>query len=380
MMLLGLVLHCACNYQNSAQDFAWNFRDSQNSGIFTLMVGFIHAWRMPIFMFIGGFFGALLVEKRGHLNFAKNRLIRLGGPLLIFLPLLVPLTISGFVFANFAKGMGIDAAWIAVQKTPAENLFLPITIHLWFVYYLLIYSICAFFITSVTQSIPDSFKPGQLMSRIIAIPGSSLLLALPLAWALMDSFLPGLLMVGINLIPETTSFLTYGFVYFCGWSAWNRRDLLERVATWPRIIFSLSTVALLFLGWGAMIENPETYSSAPRKFLASFLAGWMIWLAIWGFIGLFAKLTAREIPVIRYLVDSSYWLYVLHLPFTIWIPGYMVIKDWGSFPKFGISLALTTLIGLVTYDLFVRSTWIGVLLNGRRAPRTIFRTSNRPQD
>ena len=86
-----------------------------------------------------------------------------------------------------------------------------------------------------------------------------------------------------------------------------------------------------------------------------------------------------EIPAVRYFVDASYWIYIFHLPFTIWTPGFIAQSDWGSGPKFFISLTVTTLMGLITYDLFVRNTIIGKLLNGREWPRALHKAlRNRP--
>ena len=43
----------------------------------------IHTWRMPLFMLLAGFFTALSIQKRDVGNYALNRLIRLGVPILI---------------------------------------------------------------------------------------------------------------------------------------------------------------------------------------------------------------------------------------------------------------------------------------------------------
>jgi glucan biosynthesis protein C len=105
----------------------------------------------------------------------------------------------------------------------------------------------------------------------------------------------------------------------------------------------------------------------------------MIWNAIWGFLGLFLLTTDRNIPFIRYFVDGSYWVYIIHLPLTIWIPGLIANTELGAFSKFSITLLSTTVIGFVTYDLFVRSTFIGAILNGRRWPRALGKAiSNQP--
>ena len=43
----------------------------------------IHTWRMPLFMLLAGFFTALSLSKRNTGNYAFNRFIRLGVPLLL---------------------------------------------------------------------------------------------------------------------------------------------------------------------------------------------------------------------------------------------------------------------------------------------------------
>ena len=43
----------------------------------------IHTWRMPLFMLLAGFFTALSLSKRDVGNYALNRLIRLGAPILL---------------------------------------------------------------------------------------------------------------------------------------------------------------------------------------------------------------------------------------------------------------------------------------------------------
>ena len=41
------------------------------------------------------------------------------------------------------------------------------------------------------------------------------------------------------------------------------------------------------------------------------------WLMTFGLMGLFRKVLKREIYAVRYLLDSSYWLYIVHVPLTI---------------------------------------------------------------
>ncbi|MEE2889666.1 MAG: acyltransferase family protein [Planctomycetota bacterium] len=391
MLLLGLVLHSACNYQDSPADATWNFRDPQGSSLFGLMILYIHVWRMPIFMFIAGFFSALLVERRGDRSFISNRLSRLGLPMLIFLPLMVPLTISAFVFANGSRyGGSADAGFGVVSSMEVSNLFVPITIHLWFLYYLLFYCVGAFLLIRAGRlCLPEGVRsiPTRMLGFLTMIPGGTLLLCLPLILFLKNT--AGLLATGFTFIPERTSFFAYGFIYLCGWAFWSQRTHLDRLKSWPKSIGSILLTLILypywlefFLQWLGLPAGDLTRSTCatlgveiPDRetilWIGASLSALMMWNGIWGFLGLCLLVTDREIPRIRYIVDGSYWVYIIHLPFTVLIPGLLVHQSLGAFPKFFITLGLTTLIGYLTYDWFVRGGVIGKILNGRRWPRAL---------
>ena len=53
-------------------------------------------------------------------------------------------------------------------------------------------------------------------------------------------------------------------------------------------------------------------------------------LLVFGFIGLFMRYLNSYNPVMRYITDASYWIYLMHLPFAIWIPGLLVSEEFGE--------------------------------------------------
>lgn len=90
------------------------------------------------------------------------------------------------------------------------------------------------------------------------------------------------------------------------------------------------------------------------------------WLMIFGMMGLFRKLCARENKAVRYISDSSYWLYLMHIP-LVFVAQYLVKSlDLPAFVKFAIVCVSLTAVLLLIYDLVVRYTVIGTLLNGKR--------------
>ena len=67
----------------------------------------------------------------------------------------------------------------------------------------------------------------------------------------------------------------------------------------------------------------------------------------------------------RWLADSSYWVYVSHLPIVTFVTFLMFNISAPSEVKFLIAIFATSLITLATYRFFVRQTFVGVILNGR---------------
>ena len=105
-----------------------------------------------------------------------------------------------------------------------------------------------------------------------------------------------------------------------------------------------------------------------------------VWLLVFGLTGLFLRYLDRPIPFMRYLSDSAYWMFVFHpipvLAFNILLSG----MAWNPYLKALANLAGTSLILLATYHFCVRSTAVGLLLNGRRYERERLRGTVYPED
>ena len=95
------------------------------------------------------------------------------------------------------------------------------------------------------------------------------------------------------------------------------------------------------------------------------------WAWVYGLMGLgVARLSTRRAWV-RYLGDASYWMYVMHLPLLVGIGALLTHTPWPAELKLLVTIGATSALLLLTYDLFVRSTWIGAWLNRRRRPRAL---------
>ena len=71
----------------------------------------------------------------------------------------------------------------------------------------------------------------------------------------------------------------------------------------------------------------------------------------------------------RYIADSSYWLYLIHLPLIMALQAATAKLDLPAEVKILIVLGVAFPLMFASYQLMVRRTFIGAILNGRRAPK-----------
>ena len=88
----------------------------------------------------------------------------------------------------------------------------------------------------------------------------------------------------------------------------------------------------------------------------------------YAFIGLAESRFSAYSSKLRFVSDGSYWIYLIHLPVVSFLTFSMFkIPVWIEI-KFFVAIIVSAIIGLITYKYLVRSTLIGVLLNGKRIP------------
>ncbi|MEI9904483.1 MAG: acyltransferase family protein [Asticcacaulis sp.] len=150
-----------------------------------------------------------------------------------------------------------------------------------------------------------------------------------------------------------------------GWL--NRRaDLLEHLARrW--FVYALSAglgtwLCVHMAGVEAKIV-PVNGHDHPIYAALYALTGWSWTFALIGAARAFLK---RENPAIRYVADASYWIYLVHIPLVMGLQYAVMKLDLPAEPKFAIVLLGTLALALVTYQLFVRYSFIGTILNGRK--------------
>ena len=267
-----------------------------------------------------------------------------------------------------AWAAGADEVEATAAKFGLES-WLTSFYHLWFLWFLL-WLVAGFVVVAFA---------------VERLPAASDRLASATMWALVPAVLiPQLLMGDSGEIrvfgPDTSTGLVpiwhvlayYGCFFAFGALLFGRtnsrgRPLVETIGRWwPALLPAGFLVAF-------PLALHTTFEAGTSWLLASALQVAYAWLAIVGLLGLFGALLTGERRGVRYLSDSAYWLYLAHLPVVI--VAQSAIRNWDlpAGVKFvGLTAAVTAAL-LASYQLGVRYTPIGTLLNGPRSRPTTHR-------
>ena len=122
------------------------------------------------------------------------------------------------------------------------------------------------------------------------------------------------------------------------------------------------------LGLYALARKEQGSDSTGARIMFAVMQVSYAWAMSFGMMGLFARFCSSPRFSIRYLSDSSYWLYLVHVPLVVALQFFVRDSTFPSLLKFGLVCSVTTALLLISYQLCVRNTWLGALLNGRRYP------------
>ena len=191
-------------------------------------------------------------------------------------------------------------------------------------------------------------------------------------WMVPLTLLPQLLMgtmsprmhfgpdTSIGILPQPHLVAYYAIFFGFGMSVFisgQKADSLGRWWPWHLL--------------GACLCFPAALATMANPVLTAVLQILFAWLMCFGFIGMFRRWCSAESRVMRYISDSSYWLYLMHIPLVITLACLMQTWKLPIVLKLSIICTGTTLILLMTYQLFVRYTWIGLMLHGPRDRRDL---------
>jgi glucans biosynthesis protein C len=381
-LLAGVAFHALFPWLEDAPNNNGGIPEGPSS-VAAAIFFFLHMFRVPVFFLIAGYFGRLLLERRGTNAFVKDRAKRIAVPLAVGAIFFPVATVVAFLLGSLASGMSVDEL-MALWQTPTDQQTQPPAGgagaatsfhfgHLWFLYYLIMFYIVAL---AVRAAMSAKIKSGIdnalrfLMSTGLAAP----VFGLPVAAAYVFMWPEWSAWTGLptsaSIIPHIPTLLTFGLFFAVGWLLHRQPDsLLQLRERWvPYLIVAIPLAITAYLIAG---PTPRWLPHLSGVRLQIYAAAYLLvsWCASFALIGLAQRFLSSPSPARRYVAEASYWIYLAHLTVVVFFLQLLHRFDLHWSIKYVITLAFSVPLLLLSYHIFVRHTFIGAILNGRRHPR-----------
>lgn len=370
-MLAGVLFHAALAYSTFLHS-AWATADTSSSRVVDFFVWLPHTFRMPLFFLISGFFACLLIQKRGGSAYLKNRSKRILLPFVVFWPICL---IAIFATVGLlASKTEVDSFIVNLVRQAMQN---PeqnqqngngiTTMHLWFLFNLMLFCFATFVLERY-------FSISEKLMALLTHP-ATLLVGAPVitAFALLPVAMPH--PPAEKFYPELWAVVFYGGFFFVGWLYFRKPELLQRIEKyWLLLLLTSAASYAVFFYLLPVTITPEQLMSGEfyvveqntSHWVQTFCTSQMAWHL--SFLSLIAakRFFDWKNDVMRYVTDSSYWVYIMHLPVLMAIQGGFNLLHWPLVIELCLSIILTLAVCVLSYHVMVRNSFIGVLLNGKR--------------
>jgi surface polysaccharide O-acyltransferase-like enzyme len=279
------------------------------SGIVLILFCTINqAWFMGLFFLLAGYYTPASYDRHGPAGFARERLLRLGVPLLVYFFLLSPLTIA---LAQTAKGhpfIGVfEYVWIHGKLEPGP---------LWFVEALLIFA-------GLWMAWRAIMKPRKTGAP--PFPSNMALLAAALATGGAAFLIRLIWPVGVNVaFLQLGYFASYVVLFLAGCAAADGRRLEHIPDDQKRIWLRVAWVALPILPILAALAPHVSWLAGhgeggwnAQALAYAFWEPFVAWGFIFGLLVYFQRRFAELKGVWPSLARRAYLIYIIHPPILV---------------------------------------------------------------
>jgi peptidoglycan/LPS O-acetylase OafA/YrhL len=283
------------------------------------------AYFMGFFFLLSGYFTPGSFERKGLTSFLKDRLIRLGIPLLVFAFVLNPIASIGiWQMPASLTGITTPLSW---QEYPKLIGIGP----LWFIVMLLVFDFgyAAWRVDTWTRSASDSAPPRYRMVVVFV-------LVLALASYLIRIVLPlgkyALSFPSLAYLPQYLSFFIIGII------AYHRNWLRTIPSRMGKLGFGVALVATLTLfpislsGGAAFLGNGYWQSAVYALWDSTFAVGMVL-----GLTTLFRRFFNYPNRLGRFLSQHSYTVFIIHAPIIVFLALAMRGIHLEQLLKFGLA-------------------------------------------
>lgn len=348
---LLILYHCSTAF------VAWHVTSEHHLAWMPRAMQVLNPWRLALLFVISGCVTAMMAERMPRGALARQRLARLGLPLLAGMALVVPP--QSWWELRFKAGYGDDLLHFWLHDyfsfgqrfcAPGPCITLPTWNHLWFVAYLLVYTLLA---AAVPAAVWRWLRAG--MARL----GLGVLV---LPWALLFAARQWLYPVfreSHALVGDWYAHALYGGVFLFGWLAAGTPEVWAALRRWRWLALAVAVLAWPAFQW---LEAP-VMTAAERTWFRLFYTLYQ-WHVIAALLGFAQGWKLHDSAARRYLTEAVFPFYIIHQTVAVGLVFALRGAGYGAAAEAAIVIGITALACVVFYEVVRRSgplrPWFGL--------------------
>lgn len=328
----------------------WHVKNNELSESFRYWMIWSHFWRMPLLLFIAGASTYLAMGKRTARMFAGERVKRLLVPVIFGMFVVVPPQIYFEHIKDYANYWDFYKTVFNFVPYPNGSFSWH---HLWFVVYLLIYSLVTIPLLVFLRS-EKSQRFKERLYKLLSSPAGIL-------------FIPGILILITQIIlrpyfPDETHDLTdlgymvfYGSFFLFGMLCYSNQHVWAAIGA-SRKYLLVAAVLILIPFYGAYFHFREIYqlpwTERTVEIIFDVTGIFLSWFTVITIIAYGQHYLNRPHPWLARINEGLYPFYILHQTVIIWIGYYVCQLDWSIAGKYW-SICFLTLVSCVSFYLLL---------------------------
>lgn len=386
--VLVVLLHAGIPYlTHPLPGLVWATESTQRSGSVDLLCWWINGFIMPLFFVMSGYLASQLRLRLGLRGFLQHRVTRIGGPFLVGGVLVLPLDLYVWLLG------WVNAEWIVPKKLQSLKVDPPLgdslwgVGHLWFLEYLMLYCLCGWALCSLVERIRGATSSGRLRNALVTqenrvlrpsrqrrsflgFDGLSCILLAGIAICSAILWWQPRIVIGFRhaWLPLWENALYYAVPFTLGWFLHHSQ---KQAVSWKRGALGLIAATGLFVLMLPRLRQHVLQEAFPVSdpWLPLLFAAFGLLMSLNLFRVALAVRCGPPPGTVRYLCEASFWIYLIHHPLVALAHVDLALVDWPPLWEFLISAVVALLLSLLSYEVFVRRTSLGMLMNGRRVHR-----------
>ena len=310
-------------------------------------------WRLSLLFVVSGFASAALLDRNASVGgFIRSRLARLGIPLLFGMAVIVtPQPWVELVTQHgYTHGFGYFLLHDYYRPQAIDGVIVPTYMHLWFVVYLLAYTLLWGALLKLPDALVSPIKRGA--ERVLASPA-----LLPFgiaAFFLIRNFVAPGWSDNHMLINDWSAHLSYFLAFLFGVLLRRSESVRASVGHWWKVAGVAALLGWGYISWGEMAYPGMTPMPYPLGLIYRIARATEGWGAIVALVGLADRHWNRDGQWRPMLAEAVFPFYIIHQTVII-VVGYWLLGTPTTGLERFLILVVATIAGCWAFYLAGRS-------------------------